>query len=114
MCGKLPPKMWSPGETRRAGKVLLWGGGAGWERKAGHCLALEGVLSNTKGLPSHTQKVGCEAPPKRVEAAPPAWGPLESSPHICRWWYCDFHPHLTGKFAEAQSEPTTQVHTGVT
>lgn len=88
--------------------------GAGWERNTGHCLALEGVLSNTKGLPSHTQKVGCEAPPKRVEAAPPAWGPLESSPHICRWWYCDFHPHLTGKFAEAQSEPTTQVHTGVT
>ena len=26
MCGKLPPKLWSPGETRRAGKVLLWVG----------------------------------------------------------------------------------------
>ena len=53
-----------------------WAGGW-WERKAGHCLALEGVLSNTKGLPSHPQKVGCEAPPKRVEAALPVWGPLE-------------------------------------
>lgn len=38
---------------------------------------LRGVLSNTKGLPSHPQKMGCEAPPRRLKAAPPAWGPLE-------------------------------------
>lgn len=63
-----------PRRDQKSWKVLS---GGGEERKAGHSLALEGVLSNTKGLPSHPQKVGCEVPPRRAEAAPPAWGPLE-------------------------------------
>lgn len=71
----------APGETRRAGGAV--GGG---EVKAGHSLALEGVLSNTKKRPSPPPEGGLRGASQESGGSSTCVGPLEIVTTFKRWW----------------------------